>query len=166
MAIKLFLNGTVHSRERKRLYSNLVVQLRLYLELEIRHACYDFFHFRTEQQRQSSQVLLRNPWCNINALRLRKLRRKLPHGYLAKHGGQNGGRKRPGCLATNARWPVSWAYPDFISFWIVSFLNNFANNSRIAILIWTKMSKRGGNCTYLLVFSRSLGYWIRFLWLC
>lgn len=51
MAIKLCLNGTVHSRERKRLYSNLVVQLRLYLELEIRHACDDFFHFRTEQQR-------------------------------------------------------------------------------------------------------------------
>lgn len=51
MAIKQRLNGTVHSRERKRLHSNLVVHLRLYLELEIRHASYDFLHFRKKQQR-------------------------------------------------------------------------------------------------------------------
>lgn len=41
----------VHSRERKRLHSNLVVHLSLYLELEIRHASYDFLHFRKKQQR-------------------------------------------------------------------------------------------------------------------
>lgn len=51
MAIKQRLNGTVHSRERKRLHSNLVVHLSLYLELEIRHASYDFLHFRKKQQR-------------------------------------------------------------------------------------------------------------------
>lgn len=35
---------------------------------------------------------------------------------------------------------------------LVGFLNNFASNSRIPVLIWTKMSKRGGRFTQFLVF--------------
>lgn len=46
-----------------------------------------------------------------------------------------------------------------ISFLLNSvFWNNLASNSRVAFLIWTKMSKRGGNCSYLLVLNRYLGY--------
>lgn len=80
---------------------------------------------------------------------------------------QHGGRKRPGCLATIAfshEVHTKCTLTCFVGLhrshflWIVSFWNNLASNSRVAFLIWTKMSKRGGNCSYLLVLNRYLGY--------
>lgn len=43
----------IHSREGKRLHTNLIVQLDLDLELQICHTCDDFFHFDAEKQQSA-----------------------------------------------------------------------------------------------------------------
>lgn len=75
---------------------------------------------------------------------------------------QHGGRLGYNCILT---WSTYQMHADLfrgltqISFLLNSvFWNNLASNSRVAFLIWTKMSKRGGNCSYLLVLNRYLRY--------
>lgn len=102
-------------------------------------------------------------------LRLRKLRQKLPHGCFVKHGRPDKTWRTEKARLLGYKFPyLHEVYTKstltcfvglhrFHFLWIVSFCNHLANNSRVAILIWTKMSKRGGNCSYLLVLSRYLG---------